>query len=432
MKNILILSLLLFLFGCSKDKTDEALLELDKKELAANVDYDKILFYKFAKIAIRSSAVQDTSMPVYKKFVHESLNLNRTLSNVKPGSKENISVVDALLIYNDYRKVKNFVKNTDEDIFPLLIEGFTANRDSLKTQKLLVKEDKLYYQNVEHAVLSMAVLATRDLGRDFALYECSKTQPEHLKDSEEKTLLEFIRGFLFFSHRLFYLSEDGLSRNITWLEKHKDIPLPYTKALFGWGNLSNEQTNTGFHSMNILFRGFDRLMMERDIDEERAMEDFELFLKDADKLGLQNELIWSVESYLYLKKENPEKAISALTKLRNSPLLSNNEREATDKTIEYLKTRNSDSKLKGVYDKYFIGKIAAKYMFAKLAEVDWEKVMKQQNVPHSTEIFAAVRKVKSLTNAVDEYTNDKAVEKGKNKIKETGSNLIDKAKGIFK
>lgn len=432
MKNILILSLTLFLFGCSKTKTDEALLELDKKELAASINYDKILFYKFAKIAIRSSAVQDTTMPEYRKFVQESSNLSRTLNTVKPNSKESISVVDALLIYNDYRKVKNFVKNTDEDIFPLLIEGFTANRDSLKTQKLLTKSDKLYYQNVEHAILSMAVLATRDLGRDFALYECSKTQPELLKDSEEKTLLEFIRGFLFFSHKLLYLSEDGLSRNISWLDKNKNIPLPYTRALFNWGNLNNEQTNTAFHSINVLFRGFDRLMMERDIDEERALEDFELFLKDADRLGLQNELIWSVESYLYLKKENPEKAIAALTKLRNSPLLSNDEKEATDKTIEYLKTRDSDSKFKGVYDKYFIGKIASKYMFAKLAQVDWEKVMKQQNVPHTAELFASVRKVKNLTNAVDEYTNDKAVEKGKNKVKETGSNLLDKAKGIFK
>ncbi|WP_211660320.1 hypothetical protein [Pedobacter nototheniae] len=432
MKNFFILSLIIMLFGCSKTKTDEALLELDKKELAECINYDKILFYKFAKIAIRSSAVQDTTMPAYQKFVQESSNLNRTLNTVKPNSKESISVVDALLIYNDYRKVKKFVKETDEDIFPLLIEGFTANRDSLKNQKLLVNNDKLYYQNVEHAILSMAVLATRDLGRDFALYECSKTQPELLKDSEEKTLLEFIRGFLFFSHRLLYLSEDGLSRNITWLEKNNTIPLPYTKALFGWANLNNEQANTGFHSMNVLFRGFDRLMMEREIDEQRALEDFELFLKDAEKLGLQNELVWSVESYLYLKKENPEKAITALKKLSNSPILSASEKEATNKTIDYLKTRDSDSKLKGAYDKFFIGKIATKYMFAKLAQVDWEKVMKQQNIPHTAELFASVRKVKNLTNAVDEYTNDKAVEQGKNKIKETGSNLLDKAKGIFK
>ncbi|MCZ4242613.1 hypothetical protein [Pedobacter punctiformis] len=432
MKQLVLLSLVLLLCGCSKTKTDQALLELDKKELAASINYDKILFYKFAKIAIRSSAVQDTTMPEYRKFVHESLNLHRTLSNIKPNSKESISVVDALLIYNDYRKVKNFVKNTDEDIFPLLIEGFNGNRDSVKTQKLLAAGDKLYYQNVEHAILSMAVLATRDLGREFALYECSKTQPELLKDSEEKTLLEFIRGFLFFSHKLLYLSEDGLSRNITWLEKNKNIPLPYTRALFGWGNLNNEQTNVGFHSMNVLFRGFDRLMMEREIDEERALQDFELFLKDTETLGLQNELIWCVESYLYLKREKPEKATVALNKLRKSPLLSNDEKEAIDKTIVYLKDRDSDSKLKGIYDKYFIGKIATKYMFAKLAQVDWEKVMKQQNVPHTAELFATVRKVRTLTDAVDQYTNEKAIEKGKTTIKETGSNLLDKAKGIFK
>ncbi|TCD00561.1 short-chain dehydrogenase [Pedobacter frigidisoli] len=364
-----VFSITFFSFSCSSEKTDQVLLELDKAKLEENINYDKIVFYKFAKIAVRMAAVQDTTMPEYQKFSKQVEGVNRTMKTINPNSKESISVIDALMMYKEYRSVKGFVKETDEDIFPPLTDGFIAMYTGQKTSNNFFQNtEKAYYQNVEHAVLSMLVLTTRDLGQPFALYECSKTQPELLKDSEMKTLLEFVRGFLFFSNNLFYLSEDGLSRNIKWLDKNESIPLPYTKAFFGWSRLSDEQTHTAFHSMNYLFRGFDRMRMERKVDEERSLEDFDLFLKDMDKLGLQNELVWGIDSYLNLKRENPDKAIPALEKLKKSPLFSESEREAIQQTIDYVKDRKSDAALKGVYDKAFMGKIATKYMFSILSK----------------------------------------------------------------
>ena len=160
---------------------------------------------------------------------------------------------------------------------------------------LLIGDKKIEVQNMEHAALSMIVLATRDLGQPFALYECAKTQPELLPDTEIKTLLEFVRGFLFFSNRLYYLSEDGFSRNIQWLDKNETVPMPYTKAFFGWSHLNDTQTHTTFHSLNYLFRGFDRLKMERKIDQERALEDFEKFLLDKKNKVLKMSLPYQLK-----------------------------------------------------------------------------------------------------------------------------------------
>lgn len=419
--------------GMLKRKTDKILLELDQKKLEENINYDKIVFYKFAKIAVRSSAVEDTTLAEYQKFSKQTQSVIRTMRSVNPNSKESISVIDALLMYKEYRSVKNFVKVTDEDLFPPLSNGFIAMYTGLKSnESLFPKISKAHFQNVEHAVLSMAVLTTRDLGQPFALYECSKTQPELLDDCEVKTLLEFVRGFLFFSNNLYYLSEDGISRNIKWLNKNEAISLPYTKAFFGWRNLSDEQTHTAFHGMNHLFRGLDRLRMERKIDEERSLEDFEDFLKDMDKLGLQNELVWAVESYLYLKKENSEKAIPALSKLKSSPLFSESEREILEQTIEYVQDRKSDQALKGIYDKAFMGKIASKYMFSILSKVDWEKVMQDQGVPHTKEIFGGINKFKELSNSVSSYTQTSTIDKGKTEITKKGSELLEKAKGFWK
>jgi hypothetical protein len=432
MKNLILICLVLFLAGCSKEKTDQVLLELDKKKLEENINYDKITFYKFVKIAVRSTAVQDTTLPEYQKFSKQTQSVVKTLNTVNAHQNESISVIDALRIYQEYSSVKQFVKETDEDVFPLLTSGFIAMKTGSKTPQPFFKNaSKAYFQNTEHAVLSMAVLATRDLGQPFALYECAKTQPELLDDCEVKTLLEFVRGFLFFSNNLFYLSEDGLSRNIKWLDKNEKIPLPYTKAFFGWSHLNDQQTHLAFHSMNYLFRGFDRMRMERKIDEERSLEDFEAFLTDMNKLGIQNELVWGITAYLYLKKEQPEKSIPALEKLSKSTLISNTEREALQQTIAYVKDRKSEKALTSVYDKAFIGKIATRYMVAILAKVDWENVMKQQGVPYTKEVFAGIHQFKALSNAVSQYTQPSTLEKGKKEIGKKGSELFEKAKGLL-
>ncbi|GAA3957653.1 hypothetical protein GCM10022246_09240 [Pedobacter ginsengiterrae] len=431
MKNLVLLICAILFSACSNEKTDEVLLALDKQKLEENINYDKIIFYKFAKIAVRSNAVLDTNMAEYQKFSSKTQNILATMHQLDT-NKKSISVVEALQLYSDYRKVKNLVKETDEDVFPGIIEGFNVLYGAPKIDlKTVDPKEKVRYQNIEHAILSMAVLTTRDLGQPFALYECSKTQPELLKDSEIKTLLEFVRGFLFFGNNLFYLSEDGLSRNIKWLDKNEKIPLPYTKAFFGWRNLSDEQTHTAFHGMNYLFRGFDRMRMERKIDEERSLEDFDLFVKDMNKLGLQNELVWIVDAYLNLKRENPEKAIPALEKLITSPLFSDNEREAIQQTIDYVKERESDEALKGVYDKAFMAKLVSKYMISVLAKIDWEKVMQENNVPHTKEIFAGINKFKVMSNSVSRYTQPSTIENGKNEITKKGSELLKKAKSVW-
>ncbi|MGV3547442.1 MAG: hypothetical protein ACO1N4_10285, partial [Pedobacter sp.] len=426
--NSVFLLLVLFFGGCSSVPTDEELLALDKEKLAEQLDYDKITFYKFAKIAVRSSAVQDTTKPEYQKFSKHLNNVLNSLSKVEANSGKSISPIDALLLYKDYRAVKGFVKETEEDVFPTLVEGFNhIYGDKTNRVTLLAGNAKTEVQNIEHAILSMVVLATRDMGQPFALYECSKTQPELLPDHETKTLLEFVRGFLFFSDNLFYLSEDGLTRNIEWLDKNENVPLPYTKAFFGWRNLSDSQTHTAFHGLNYLFRGFDRLRMERDIDEERGLDDFEKFLEDTKKLGLETELTLAVESYLYLKREDKEKATAALNKLKQSSLLSNSEKEAIAKTIVYANDREAGKALNGVYDKLFLSKIATKYMISVLSKIDWEKVLKENNVPHTDKIFATVRRVRQMSNAVSSYTSEATVEKGKNELKKKGSELLDGA-----
>jgi len=427
LKKSLLLILLILIISCSdKIKSDEELLEIDKKKLQVNLDSYKVSTYKFTKILIRASASGDITSPEFQVFKSDLDGIFNKITEPDTDTPENLTIKNYISIYRDYKKMEAFIMRTDEDIFPTLTDAFNvAYGDSTnKTEEHLKGENKEIIQNIEHSILSAITILSTDLGKEVSLYECSKIKPELLPDSEIKTLLIFFRGFIFFEKGFYYLSEDEISRNIDWLDQNKDIDLFYTRLFFKWENLDNDRTHAGFHSLNHLFRGFDRLMMNRQIDEERALKDFEVFLQDAEKSGVDNEIIWSIETYLYLKNKKDGQAITSLTKLKSSHLLSLTDKERIDESIEYIKSRKSGKVLNGFYDNYFLSKISVKYMLSVMSQIDWKKVMKERNVPHTEEMFKTIEKFSKIIENLNEYMNGE-------KVKEAGKEIQEKSKNFL-
>ena len=459
MRNIFILISLLFLFSCSEKETDTAtttppkeatkslvernpkFLKKDREELEENINSYKELFYRFAKIALRSSIEKDTVSSEFVEFRGKFENVTNKLTKYE--SKE-ISARDFLNIYRDYRTMKKFVLATDEDIFPTLTDVFKSKDEAGNINKdyvYLTGDEKIKTQNGEHAVLSVFALFTKDLGTGIALYEASKTNPNLFPEGEERTLLQFFRAFLFGTKGLYYLSEEEFSQNIQWLDKNPNADFKLTKTMLGWEKLSADQTRLAFHSLNHLFRGLDRIMMDTDADKQLGLQDFEAFLADAQKLGLNNELTWAVESYVYINQEEHEKAIASLTKLKSSNYLSSKEKRTIDDAIEYLGKRESGSLLNTVYDKVFLGKIVSKYIFNRLAEVNWKQVMQDQNIPYSKEladtydafndIFQNTRNFTDLDLESIKDTGLETAKKAGKELEKGGKKLWEKAKGLI-
>ena len=151
--------------GCSGEQTDKLLLEKDRLGLVKGLTSDKIIFWKFAKLGVRASAVKDTMMPEYRDHANELRAVSGIIDKMGTG-KNNISLVDAALLYRDYSKIKSFVIKTDEDIFPPLLDGIQPNMIPLHRSEA----DKVVLQNGEHAILSMLALAAKDLGMEISLY----------------------------------------------------------------------------------------------------------------------------------------------------------------------------------------------------------------------------------------------------------------------
>lgn len=410
--SIVILCILL-LPSCNRELTDAELLARDKSQLADHLNSNKVLSYKFCKLILRSASLPDAEDPETQDFLKVAKPLYARVLKADRVGIEALGVADYIGLYTDYLSLKDFVLETDEDLFPTVTEALILTYHTVPGEAAfrLSKDEKLLYQNIEHAGLSGLVMLSKDLGRSIALYECAETEPEFLPDREAKTLLQFYRGFIFFQAGFYYVSQEALTTNIDWLTVHAKLPLPFMQKTFDLDKLNTAKAHIAFRGFNYLMRGFDRMMMERDIDEKRALDDFEHFIADAKEVGIDNELVWLIEAYLYMKREEHAKAIVALKKLSASPLLDEDERASIDETIAYLDDRESGKALNKVYDNVFMGKIVVTYMLAKLKDVDWQALMKENNVPHTDEIFGTVANLQTTIQNIDRYTDTDTIAK---------------------
>jgi len=122
MKKIILVLLLTLTISCSDDdKTDKQLLENDKKELVENLDSYKVATYKFGKILIRASAEKNTISPEFQSFKSDLDRIFNKVVKYDLEDPESLTVLDYISIYRDYKKMEDFIMETDEDIFPTLI-----------------------------------------------------------------------------------------------------------------------------------------------------------------------------------------------------------------------------------------------------------------------------------------------------------------------
>lgn len=422
---LFILTTTVLILSCSDNKkSDEYMLEKDRQELQKSLNVKSVAFYKFFKVMIRSSVETDSVSPEFVKFKED---MDRVfLRFIKYDSSIDLSTRDFISIYRSYRKMDGFLKKTDEDIFPTFSEVIHNLSDDTIYFPRIRGEHKLIREAQEHAILSVLTLISKDLGKEITLYECSETETDLLPDSEFKTLIMLFRGFVFWQKDLYYLSEYEISSNIQWIENHQDNNYPLTQNLIRGLNLDSTKSYLVLHAFNHLFRGFDRLMMDRRIDEKRALEDFEVFLKDSRELGFDNEIIWSIETYLYLKKGESEKAVGSLKKLKYSEILTTREKEKIDEAIQYLEKRKSRKVLKGVFDKLFIAKITSGYFLGILRGVEWEQVLEENNVKHSELIMRYLEKYYRVAEDVEKYSSKEGLKESGNELKDKGKDLLKK------
>jgi hypothetical protein len=427
-KKLFYCSLILLAAACSSEKTDEELLEQDRIALNENLVSGKVVPYKFVKLMVRGYASEDTTSVKFKAFKRDSDKLVQKI--LKLNHADELSVKDYWAMYRIYEQMSEFVTQTDEDEFPVIVDAFRKFWDGTKNANYFKGKEKAEQEAREHAFLSVLAMASSSLGSEIALYECAETDVELLPDSELKGQLRFLRGFIFMVKGFYYLSENEYSNNLEWLKKNKDLDLTYTINALQLGKFNKEQSYTAFRAVNHLYRGIDRLMMEREIDHERALEDFERVVKDCKALKIDNEAVLAIEIYVHLEKGENDKAIASLNKLKKSKLLTAEDKVLIDECIEYLKKDDSEGALKEVYDKAFMLKIASSFTYNRLKNVNTNKLLKNSRVPNASKIAKKTKVLENSVEQIDSFSNGETLKEATTKASEEGESLLEEAKKL--
>jgi len=390
MKKPLLLSIVfivLVLTACFSDKENP--LEKERREFNEQIaDNASLNLYRGIKISIRSLTLNnelsnlDSLITEASKSSNETENIRKyTLSllgkilNNNDGETK-ISIKDAFEIIKVYKQLKKELKDVNEDDYPTILEILLYINNMQRSDfQDLVKI--LGWNNAkEHLVLATVLNAAKPLPESFQLYELSKLHIPDLAPTEIKPVAALLKGLMFAKNTWYYLSEEALNQGIASLETEK-IVFEYENypALFENTKVDSYKAQIAqLHGVSCLFRGFVRTKMDDDNKHELAINDFELFLDDAKTIGLDNELVWFAGAYVYVSKEDAEKAIPYLEKLEKSEYMSDNERTAIKKVKLYVEDRETGKALNTIYDKLFIGKLVAKYLYNYFVQVDWYKV----------------------------------------------------------
>lgn len=422
-----IIPFLLLLFAVSScfnnEASDEDMLRQDRERLEKEMYTPGVMMYKYCKIMSKAGYDPDTTsahQQEYRKELRE--NSGRFLKLEKTG---HLSVAEYVQLYKDYSNMKDYIVETDEDIFPLFAEIKNGKYTPLKGKK------RKEMASGEHAVFSLFTFFSPGPFKDATLYECAMTNPDLLPDGKEDySMIRFFRGYVFTTHSYRYLAEDEYTHNIDWIEGHPKSDFTLWQLLT---TMNKKDTRQHYLAVNYLFRGYNRMLMTREIDQERSLDDMEQFLEIYEnELGIKNTLTIGTHCYVYLRLGETDKAIASLKELKKRPELGDAEREMVQKSIDYLEDKkDTDSVLEDYFDKLFIGRLAMDYMGDKLAQADVNKMMKKLGVTTKGFVGKTMTAISTLTKKLSQLSGGKQLREAEHAVEEEGKDLWDEAKDWF-
>ena len=414
---------LLFLLGglisaCTqKELTDEELLAKDKAELESRLDSESVTLYKFIKMVLRSS-----NDPAFAKHVGKHDKEFRLMTKLfkKMEAHKELSASEYLDIATSLKAVRGYVKSTDEDIFPALLEAIKLQKN--KKIRLTTGKAKDVMDSEAHVLMCLFSRFGGGFGKSEILYECSEIQTDDFADSENKTYLQFFKGYIYYENGLMYLSEHEYTRNIEWISS-SNANYQSLNQLFGRNHFTKKQSKDFVLAFNYLMRGCVRMSMEREIDQERSLEDLEKFVELTKGMIEFKDVRLIVQAYIHVKKGENDKAIATLKTLQSSSTFNASEKEYIGKVISALEA--GESAEDSGFDGQFIGEIASGALNGKLEKVEWKKEAKKHHMTYLNSVFESMETIESGMSKA----KDGASKTGKS-LKEKGGEFWEDAKKL--
>jgi hypothetical protein len=368
MKYILYLLLFVSIFSCGK--SDDDLRKIEQKKMMEQLDNTKIQLYKSMKIALRSTAIvgQNPELDNARKNMFALVGnvLGTASSAIDKDETTNVNPLEVIQLAKSIYDEKETLLKTNEDSLPTLLGNifyvFTQSTKITNSSYLPIT----YNNNHEHIILSLLWQITPSAPKDFAMYEVYKSDEKDIEDVSLKLVYQLTKSFVLLNNEYYFHSLDKCNEYLDYMEKNKQLisQTPVISLTEG-SAMAREQSYYQLHGMGLIIKALDENKLGK---KKESLDGMELFLSDMEKGGLDNELTWLTSSYVFISKEEFDKAIPSLQKLEKSNLISEPEKKSITELLGFIKSRKKDSALNLFTDKLAFSKIAFHLFQARIKE----------------------------------------------------------------
>ena len=356
----------------------ESPIERERRELQEASESSEGVLYRGIKVALRSApltegAETDASSTKVRQLTASIF--SRLLKDApKEGEAQSVqmSPEDYVLLAKELYELRDELRVTDEDDYPTLLAQFvTAKGGDPAAAELL----KWYDSAWEHLVLALLWTGSQKAPQGFTLYELSQLDPEELQVAGVRVASRLVRAAAFFQYDWPWMAEEELDAYLKDLESSRAEVIEFTRTFEGAPpDATDDFVVAQWHAPGVLLRALVRMKRKED---DAALDDLDAFLVDADTLGLDDEGVWLVGAYVGIRREDPERALENLRKLKESPMLDDDAKKLVTEAIEAIEDRDPDSAFNRVNDKVLVAKIVGGYLLRVLAKLDWRQELEK-------------------------------------------------------
>jgi hypothetical protein len=354
-------------------------------------DLNKVLagffvsYWKGAKLYIRSFPVTtETSGSDFEKLNQgqaEKFNLGKNLRHIynienvfndQAQSHEPVSARDLLGFVREVYAMSDTIKSMDEDAYPTFMEVLSNSRRLFGGKPLNCPE---YWNNsLDHWLFAVAMELKSGFG-SWKTYELERVNPRELGTTDFRVMAEMHQGINRMASEWYYLADQSFSRALDELCKEEVSLHSDTRKLLSWRKNSDLSSEEQFRSLAragaFLFRGFSRHQTGESEQEGAAVTDLQQSLHEFSRLGIDNELVWMTETYLFIKNGKQTEAIESLQQLESSRYLTSREKALVSEAKSYLQKRDPEKALNFVTDRIVIYRLGLNYATTYAEEIEW-------------------------------------------------------------
>ena len=368
------------LAGCNSVLRDETPREREDRKLTKAMAAPDLLIYRGLKVSLRGLPTKVGESALGEETKKLGAFVEHLFAQLHPkhgtegaveasASYEPLAGSDYLGVGRELYDLRTIVRETDEDAYPTLLHTIMGEQGPARAGM------PWYDSTHEHMIFVLTWLTVAQVPRGFRVYEANEIDPSELSEPGLRLAAHLLRGTTYMHERWPLHCIDELDAYLKLLEDERGEILPwlaesYVAEAGARAGFGDEELHAAAHAPGMLVRGMCRIKADQ---KHEGLDDFEAFLSDAAKIGLDGEAVWLVGAYVGLGREDGEAALENLHKLADSDLIGASEARLIADAIRALEDRDGEAAERSLAEGLLIAKVVGAYISRELNAHDWRR-----------------------------------------------------------